>query len=563
MAFDLGEALKGVSELGTGRQQIEYIRLDLIDEDPNNFYQLSGIEELAANIELCGLQQPIRVRPVPGETERYMIVSGHRRRKAVEMLAQDNLERWGEVPCIVEDDVVSPALQQLRLIYANANTRTMTSSEISEQAVQVEKLLYQLKEEGYEFPGRMRDHVAQAVGASKSKLARLKVIRENLAFAWQSSWKDGSLGESVAYALAQLPAYHQDLIFTACDNPRHLYESSVKEYAKRFQEIDQARCGPRKDVVCTHKVTMLEKSCRDRWSDPCRSRCCMTCGSLRTCKVSCDRAKGEKQKQKDAYKADTQAAARQAEERDRPTIEIIRTVYDRVGTARLAAGVSIEELYQAQGKHYNESIDVEKQARLEAGATKVETNTTLPFGHSFYASDAKALCNVADLLKVSTDYLLGRTQEPRMYEMVALQISEVVSESDTGEAEPEFIPGAWYPVSVEPPVGKTLVLIDSGGYVDTGKYIGCGEYSMDYGDPVVLWGLMPSEKDATQTPPPVAGWHSGKPEAYGTYVAYVKISGSDKKSLRELLWDGEEWFLFGSRISETAEVCCWTDQPEW
>ena len=82
MAFDLGELLKDVSNSGTGREQIEYIRLDLIEEDPNNFYQLSGIEELAANIELCGLQQPVRVRAIPG-SDHYRIVSGHRRRKAV------------------------------------------------------------------------------------------------------------------------------------------------------------------------------------------------------------------------------------------------------------------------------------------------------------------------------------------------------------------------------------------------------------------------------------------------------------------------------------------------
>ena len=119
MGFDLGELLKDAPKLDTGREQIEYIRLDLIEEDPNNFYQLSGIDELAANIELCGLQQPIRVRLTDGGC--YRIVSGHRRRKAVEMLAQDNPERWSEIPCIVEADDASPALQQLRLIYANAN----------------------------------------------------------------------------------------------------------------------------------------------------------------------------------------------------------------------------------------------------------------------------------------------------------------------------------------------------------------------------------------------------------------------------------------------------------
>ena len=188
MAFDLSSLLKDVPCLGTDREQIEYIRLDLLDEDPNNFYQLSEIPELAANIQLCGLQQPIRVRAT--SSGRYQIVSGHRRRAAVALLAEEEPQKWEEVACIIEQDSASEALQQLRLIYANASTRKMSAAELSRQAEEVEKLFYQLKEEGYEFPGRMRDHVAQAVNASKSKLARLKVIRENLDESWVDDFEE-------------------------------------------------------------------------------------------------------------------------------------------------------------------------------------------------------------------------------------------------------------------------------------------------------------------------------------------------------------------------------------
>ena len=132
MSFDLGALLKDVSNSDTNREQIEYIRLDQIDSDPNNFYTIDGIDALADNIATCGLQQPIRVRQKPDDHERYVTVSGHRRRAALELLAKDDPERWAEVPCIVERDTVSPALQQLRLIYANANTRTMTSAELGE-----------------------------------------------------------------------------------------------------------------------------------------------------------------------------------------------------------------------------------------------------------------------------------------------------------------------------------------------------------------------------------------------------------------------------------------------
>ena len=203
MAFSLADMLKDVSDSGTGREQIEYIRLDLIDSDDNNFYQLSDIEGLADNIAFAGLQQPIRVRKNP-DNDRYTIISGHRRRAAIELLAEEEPEKWREVSCIVQRDGGSPALQQLQLIFANSSTRKLTPAEISEQTVQVEKLLYQLKEEeGYEFPGRMRDHVAQVVGVSKSKIARLKVIRENLVPSWHRRFAENKLNESTARPLAE------------------------------------------------------------------------------------------------------------------------------------------------------------------------------------------------------------------------------------------------------------------------------------------------------------------------------------------------------------------------
>ena len=121
--FDLADVLKGVPNLGTSKKQLEYIKRELIDPDPNNFYSLTGIEELAANIQLCGLQQPILVRPIDGG--RYMVVSGHRRRAAIELLAEDEPEKWEEISCLVERDEASPELQQLRLIYANANTLSL------------------------------------------------------------------------------------------------------------------------------------------------------------------------------------------------------------------------------------------------------------------------------------------------------------------------------------------------------------------------------------------------------------------------------------------------------
>ena len=130
--FDISAAFAqavDVSKSDTFPEQIELIDNALLDDDPNNFYALTELEELAANIELVGLQQPIRVRPA-GEG-RYNIVSGHRRRAAMALLGE---EKWRKVPCIVERDEASPELRELRLILANSATRVLTPAEISRQA---------------------------------------------------------------------------------------------------------------------------------------------------------------------------------------------------------------------------------------------------------------------------------------------------------------------------------------------------------------------------------------------------------------------------------------------
>lgn len=555
MAFDLGEALRGVSELGTGREQIEYIPLNLIDGDPNNFYQLSDIDQLAANIELCGLQQPIRVRPI-ADTDRYMIVSGHRRCAALRILAADDPQRWHEVPCIIQRDSVSPALQQLQLIFANSSTRTMTPAEVSEQAVQVEKLLYQLKEEeGYEFPGRMRDHVAQVVGTSKSKLARLKVIRDNLDECWMTYFESDALHESTAYYLSQLSKEEQFFIYDYMEgtkgNASSVSAAIVEAYKNRIGTMADLIC-PTEGVPCENMANKREATIRTGLYDfhPC-GKCCASCYRLTTCRYACPKLADLISQQKAEHLAESQRKKALEAERDAPVIDAIARIWTRFGELRRESGASLESVRKAIGCTCTVT---DKQFVEQERGKRICAATSLPFG-SVLRSEVELLIELADLFGCSLDYLLCRTDVKEM-----AQAGGAVSESDTSDSQ--FIPGSWYPATVEPPVGVELILIDSGGYADTGKYKGCGEYTMDFGDPVVLWTLMPNEKDAAAAAPAVTGWHTGTPGAYGTYVAYIRLTRVGQPLLRELLWDGEEWFMFGEKIIEDVIVRCWMERPD-
>ena len=163
MAFDLSEVLKDVSRPDTDKQQIRYIPIELIDPDPDNFYSLDGLEELAGSIEMLGLQQPLLVRPAP--EGRFTVISGHRRRAAILLIRDGGSEQFADgVPCIVDYSAASDALRELKLIMANADTRKMTSADQNTQAERIEDLLRQLEDEGFQFPGRLRDWVSKLSG---------------------------------------------------------------------------------------------------------------------------------------------------------------------------------------------------------------------------------------------------------------------------------------------------------------------------------------------------------------------------------------------------------------
>lgn len=411
--FNLAEALKDVSELDTAREQIEYIELARLKSDDRNFYQLTDLEQLAANIELIGLQQPIRVRPDPDGDEMFVVVSGHRRRAALELLFKEGKNAFGTVACIVEAGAISDAMQELRLIYANSDTRRMSPAEVSKQVERVEALLYQLKEEGVEFPGRMRDHVAEACKVSKSKIARLKVIRENLAFEYKYLWDAGELNEAVAYALAQQPQNVQRDLHTFCaSTPKQWTEWSVKSKVEQYEKIKSRECKHAYGGKCDHCNTILQKLWDNTYSyRPCDRVCCADCSSLGSCKNSCshmaDRAK--------KIKTDARAAKRQEklaqEAKDAVKIAEIQELWIRFGFARQQAKKTVEEAFAAMGRYYYKAQEAEFIERENASA-KTTANSSLPYAYNFDLSLVKALVGAADCLGCSVDFLLRRSDEP-------------------------------------------------------------------------------------------------------------------------------------------------------
>lgn len=407
---DFAKTLGAVPEQGT--KQIEYIDIDLLCEDPRNFYEVSCVDELASNIALFGLMDPLLVRSAEDGT--VQIVSGHRRHAALRKLVEEGHEELRQVPCIRVEGEESPALQELRLIYANSDTRKMTSADIAKQAERVEQLLYQLKEEGHPFPGRMRDHVAEACKISKSKLSRLHAIQNNLDPVWMPYWEKGELAETTAYALSQLSEKHQRMIYASENRSLNfVYESSVKQRSRWLSALEDVDC-PQLCGKCTGnqvaaKFSRLVKKGYEY--NGCEKTCCADCRELGTCKTACPLLKDRIAE----LKADAKEQKRQEklaqEAKDAPTIAELQELWARFGECRSAAGKSVKQFCEAIKYFYGKTDDdaFERHERLDM---KFTPNTPTPFQYRVYLDSIRALKAAADLFGVSLDYLLCRTDDP-------------------------------------------------------------------------------------------------------------------------------------------------------
>lgn len=386
------------------REEIEYIDIDKIDSDARNFYELSGLDALSANIELCGLQQPIRVRTSTNKPSRVVIVSGHRRVAALRMLVEEGKEGFRDVACIREDTPKSWAMQELRLIYANSDTRQMSSADIAKQAERVQELLYQLKEEGVEFPGRMRDHVAEACQISKSKLARLKVIRENLIPALHKDWENKSFSDQAAYALARMPESMQQVF--ADKSGKHEFGG---DQCEKILEARGSYANPQPNRYngdpcknCDNGDNFLAHDVRESYAyNRCKGqRCCMSCSYSANCKFICSKAKQAQEENKLARaEAQANAEAKRREQSDKILAEA-EIFWRRVNDLCQAAGVDFQEAAATLLPYRYQAPSIEKIVNGDFDG--------MIYSYSDVGLDAvRKVMEICSLLGCSADTLLG------------------------------------------------------------------------------------------------------------------------------------------------------------
>lgn len=514
--FDLAEKLKEVSKMDIGseqRPQLEYIDIDLIDPDPDN-RKIDKIEEMIQNLHLVGLLQPLEVRPDPDHEGRYIAVSGHRRREAIKRMVADGEEDWRRVPCLVDPLEDSPAMRRLKLLSGNIVSQELTSAEMAKAAKDMEDCIYQLQEEGHEFPGKIRDYVANACGIAGSRVGRLKVIRERLYHGYTAEWETGKLPESTASVIAHFPRGFQERLYRVLSNlPGHASSAGQMERVlkKREEGWDWNPCLTCPDgKSCKRGDVFLRRDCSVYGSDPiCGGKtCCLECELAKRdwypCEQMCSKAKAARKEKNDAKKEKEKREQEKALKRNQ---RITQQNAQRLLRAIEAAGLGDEKKIPWTDWWTCTVKGVREWAEGEF------SQYPLRYGPELEPKSCSNAVKVAKLLGVSTDWVLGVTDDltsaPASITPETQGVSAPVSETAAPEDPPESpaIPPSevgkwvfleWIPAFRKPEPGQLVAmrfdLEDAKGFVSVGWWRD-GQWRFKAGTPMgrdpVGWFPLP------------------------------------------------------------------------
>lgn len=404
-----------VSKSDTDRT-VKMIDIDQLQANEKNFYKVGkkDLDDLKSSIEISGILDPPSVCKADGD--KYRIISGHRRCEAVRQLVKEGRKDLRMVPCFIRSPQ-SAEMEELELIWANATSRVLSSPELAQQAARVEELLYQLKEQGVEFPGRMRDHVAQACKISRTKLANLHAIQTNLRAPLLDMWRKGTLNDAQALELSRLDDGLQDRLaglfprMSKDDLPASMVVQRIGECAKAG--VKWRPCGvcpagdgltcpsARGDAFLRHDLGNCYDMCQG-------SKCCWTCRNGRTasgynaCDSMCSRAKAARTAANQQRKDKEEAAAKKAA--------------DKVKQAFIAEAKRWLAAADAAGLSDNARIDLTSYS----GATVKELRSWAAgkgLEHrSFYRNDLEPrfvdVAKVSRQLQCSADYICGTIDQP-------------------------------------------------------------------------------------------------------------------------------------------------------
>lgn len=338
----------GVDESPRARFRTKDISIFKMYRNKLNFYDLADIEELAGDILMYGLKQNLEVVFEPNEQGEYRIVAGERRWLALKHLVEQGYKDFEIATCKLttpqdEDE------EQVEIIIANAY-RTKSLKDVIEEEQRLKACLERMKTDGKKIKGydlqsgRLRDVIASMLKMSKTKIAQIESVNNNLIPEFREELNNERLTFSAAYELSGMsPEMQQEALAKYKENGELSYTEIKDMKSPQKPEQEQDAAGQQDTVSDSDTAGQQlsensmnppeEKKAGDDYETPHPegiTSICYSCTEYETCNVKsgtctkCDQYKNRAE----AYKTDEQRYSEKQDRIDKETAKKLREMED-------------------------------------------------------------------------------------------------------------------------------------------------------------------------------------------------------------------------------------------
>ena len=204
---------------------IKMINISDLHDSPDNFFELNRIEELAeAVLAQGGVKENLIVCPL--EKGGYEVISGHRRKAAVQYLIDKGENISHKLPCLVQD--IDNADKMMHLIMMNVSQRVLSDAELFESYKKLREIFEKKKALGEKF-GRMRYKIAEILNVSPAQVGKIENIKKNAVDEIVEAVKSGDMSLHTANEMAKLDEKEQREILNSTDNIKTITPKKTKK----------------------------------------------------------------------------------------------------------------------------------------------------------------------------------------------------------------------------------------------------------------------------------------------------------------------------------------------
>ena len=320
----------GIDESPRARFRTKDISIFKMYRNDMNFYSVEQVEELAGDILMYGLKQNLELVYAPCEKGEYRIVAGERRWEALKYLVSKGYKEFE----LATSKLTTPQdndEEQVEIIIANAY-RTKTTSDMIEEETRLKASLERMKAagkkiKGYDLQsGRLREVISSMLHMSKTKVAQIEAVNNNLIPEWKEELKGERLTFSAAYELSGMTEDEQREAlgkFTETGELTHKDVKDMKAERAAGQQVSES------DTEAEIGMNPPEVRAGDDYETPHPegiTSICYSCTEYETCNVktgtctSCDQYKNRAE----AYKTEEQRYNEEQDAIDRETKKKLR-----------------------------------------------------------------------------------------------------------------------------------------------------------------------------------------------------------------------------------------------